>query len=127
VLSLIVVALLIGMVGLVLKAAKPYRMVGQENARLMQTRLRNADYGAKNAALENQIAYLKTPQGIAEEAHQLDYMKPGEKPLMILGLKLADGNPAASSSSSNAPEDYPPTVSPKASALHRFLGHLREL
>ncbi len=118
VLSLFVVALIVGMVGLALKADRPYREAGAQSARLALTRRQAAALQAQDDALRQHIAYLKTPEGIAEEAHRLGYMRPGERPLVILGLAAPDAasGPAPFGASSG---DSP--------LLTRFQRHLRDL
>ena len=122
-LGLIVVALITGMVGLALKAVRPYHEAGVETARLAHTRRLVADLDARNNALRRRIAYLKTPNGVAVEAHRLGYMHPGEQPLVILGLA------ALPPDNDSAPGDAPPADTPSGNAplLNRFLSHLRDL
>jgi cell division protein FtsB len=122
-LSLFVAALLVGMVGLTLKAIRPYHEAGVEAARLQSTRQQAAGMEARNETLQHYIAYLKTPDGIAEEAHRLGYMRPGEKPLVILGLSTPD------ISDDSAAEDASrvPSSSRNTSLFDRFQSHLRDL
>jgi hypothetical protein len=115
---LFVVALIVGMVGLTLKAVRPYREAGAESTRLMATRRQIAALQAHNDTLRRQIAYLKTPEGITEEAHRLGYMRPGERPLVLLDLMLPDAEDPP----------VPQGASPGASSLlARFQRHLRDL
>lgn len=121
-LALIVVALITGMIGLTLKAARPYREAGAEAARLAHTRRAVAALDARNNDLRRRIVYLKTPEGVAEEAHRLGYMRPGEKPLVILGLA------ALPVDEDSTPGDTPSAQTPgNAPLLNRFLSHLRDL
>ncbi len=121
--ALFVAALIVGMVGLTLKAVRPYREASAEAARLQTTRRQAAALEVRNEALRRHVAYLKTPDGVAEEAHRLGYMRPGEKPLVVLGLSLPDvpddGAPAGPAPAGASPAD--------TSLLGRFQSHLRDL
>lgn len=118
-----VAALIVGMIGLTLKAVRPYREAGAETARLQSTRQQAASMVASNETLRRHIAYLQTPDGIAEEAHRLGYMRLGERPLVILGLNAQDSPPE----SDPGPLLNPGTASGHDSLFGRFQSHLHDL
>lgn len=76
------VALLIGC-SAACKIARPFQLVGTEKRE--KARVVN-DYKAlkkQNQELERQLHYLKTPEGIAQEARKQGFVKPGEVSLVI--------------------------------------------
>ena len=110
------------MIGLTLKAVRPYREAGVEARRLADTRRQVADLDRRNAVLLRQVAYLNTSDGLATEAHKMGYLRPGEIPLVIEGVAAPAG------------DDAPPTPAPAiaappraASPLRRFWHHLLDL
>ena len=120
-LAVFLVAILIGMVGLTLKAVRPYREAGVEARRLAATRRQIADLDQRNAALRRQVAYLNTPDGVAGEAHKMGLLRPNEIPLVIEGTP---GLGAAGGEIFRAPAEAAPRP---ASLFRRFWRHLLDL
>ena len=109
------------MVGLTLKAIRPYREAGVEARRLAITRRQIADLDQRNAALRRQVAYLNTPDGVASEAHKMGYLRPGEIPLVIEGA-------ARPGDHRRRPPSAPAEAAPRSSSLlSRFWHHLLDL
>ena len=120
-LAVFLVVILIGMVGLTLKAVRPYREAGVQSRRLAATRRRIANLDGRNAALRRQIAYLNTAEGVASEAHKMGYLRPGEIPLVIEGVPAPE-------SAGDTPPSAPAADAPApASPFRRFWRHLRDL
>ena len=86
-LGVILVSVFIG-IGLVAKAARPYREAGVQSSQLSATRRESDQLSAQNAALVRQIQYLKTSEGIASEARSYGYLRPGEQPIVVQGVTL---------------------------------------
>ena len=113
--------ILVGMVGLTLKAVRPYREAGVEARRLADTRRQIADLDRRNAVLLRQVAYLNTSDGLAGEAHKMGYLRPGEIPLVIEDVAAPEGD-------NKLPMVAPVAAPPRAaSPLRRFWHHLLDL
>jgi hypothetical protein len=121
-LSLMVIALIVGMVGLTLKAIRPYRQGSVEAASLAATRFHIRKLNGANAALERRIAYLKTPAGIAAEAHPLGFVYPGEHILVMSGYPVQN---ADEYSMQGAIAPLAPAAA-QPSLMARFWSQLRE-
>jgi cell division protein FtsB len=100
------------------KAVKPYREASRQRVQLAATRQENEMVEAQNVQLEQRIAYLRTPGGIASEARRMGYLCPGEYPIVVEGLK--DRLDPGKSPSGPAPAPSAPQPSP----LRRFWRHL---
>ena len=118
ILSLAVIAVSVFLaVCLVLKAVKPYREASRQRVQLAATVRQSGDIAAENARLERQIAYLKTPDGVASEARRMGYLRPGEYPIVVEGV-------TAHSDWGQAPPEAPTFAPPEPSPLRRFWRHL---
>ncbi len=113
----VIVVLVFFAIGLVAKAARPYREVGVQSDQLAATRRESAALVAQNADLTRRIRYLQTTDGIASEARSYGYLRPGERPIMVKGLTA----PVAPSA---PPEAAPPAARDGGGAAGRFWHHL---
>ncbi len=100
------------------KAVKPYREASRQRVQLAATRQENEMVEAQNVQLEQRIAYLRTPGGIASEARRMGYLRPGEYPIVVEGLRdrFAPGETPFGT-------DPAPSL-PHLSPLRRFWRHL---
>ncbi len=103
---------------LVTKAVKPYREASGQRVQLAETRRQSEELAVQNVQLERRIAYLRTSDGVASEARRLGYLRPGEYPIVVEGLK---GRPDLGDSSFETGA-APPV--PQTSPLRRFWQHL---
>ena len=104
---------------LVAKAVKPYREASRQRVQLAETRRQSDLLAAQNVHLERRIAYLRTSGGIASEARRMGYLRPGEYPIVVEGLKgRSDLGESQFEISAFAPSA--PTLSP----MRRFWRHL---
>lgn len=120
-LAVFLAAILVGMVGLTLKAIRPYHEAGAQTRRLTATRRQIADLDRQNDALQRQIANLNTPDGVASVAHSMGYLRPGENPLVVEGVAVP------SAADADSPAVAPPLAPLHASLLSRFWHHLQDL
>jgi cell division protein FtsB len=65
------------------KAARPFMLYDRENSAYQKLEQQVADYRKDNVILERRIKYLQTPEGRAEAARELGWVKPGEKALVL--------------------------------------------
>lgn len=65
------------------KIARPFQLRGAEGREKQRIASRLEALKKENAALERRISHLKTPQGIADAARKLGYVRPGEITLVI--------------------------------------------
>ncbi len=79
----VIVLMVFVSVGLIAKVARPYREAGQEAQALHKNDREIAALNRENASLEQQINYLKTKDGITTEARRLNYLYPGEIPIVV--------------------------------------------
>ena len=103
---------------LVAKAVKPYREAGRQRVQLADTCRQSALAAAQNVQLERRIAYLRTPDGVASEARRMGYLRPGEYPIVVEGLKgrsIPGDTPFETGTAPSAPPSSP---------LRRFWRHL---
>lgn len=112
----VIVVLVFFAIGLVAKAARPYREVGVQSDQLAATRRESAALVAQNADLTRRIRYLQTTDGVASEARSYGYLRPGERPIMVKGL-TAPAAPAAS-------PEAAPQAARDGGAAGRFWHHL---
>ena len=103
-------------VGLVAKAARPYREVGVQSDQLAATQRESAALVAQNVDLTRRIHYLQTPDGIASEARSYGYLRPGERPIMVKGLTAPVAPVVSSVAAPQAAQD--------GGAAGRFWHHL---
>ncbi len=103
---------------LVAKAVKPYREASGQRVQLAETHRQSELLAAQNVQLERRIAYLRTADGVASEARRMGYLRPGEYPIVVEGLK---GRPDPGDSSLET--SAAPSV-PQSSPLRRFWRHL---
>jgi len=106
-------------VSLVAKAVKPYREASRQRVQLAQTRRQSQTLNVQNVLLERRIAYLRTPDGVASEARRMGFLRPGEYPLVVEGLKgHSDLGESQFETGAFAPS------APQPSPLRRFWQHL---
>lgn len=120
-LAALIVTLVFMAVGLVSKAARPYREAGIQSSQLADARQESDALVQENTVLACHIAYLKTPEGIASEARKMGYLRPGEIPIVV------EGGVGQTALSDAAPEPATaPAVSHSSSggAARRFWRHL---
>ena len=104
---------------LVAKAVKPYQEVGRQRVQLAETRRQSDQLDAENVLLERRIAYLKTPDGVASEARRMGYLRPGEYPIVVEGLRgQSDLGESQFETGAFAPS------APVSSPIRRFWRHL---
>ena len=103
---------------LVAKAVKPYREASGQRVQLAETRRQSEMLTAQNVQLERRIAYLANPDGVASEARRMGYLRPGEYPIVVEGLK---GRPDPGD---NSLETGVAPSAPQFSPLRRFWRHL---
>lgn len=103
---------------LVAKAVKPYREASGQRVQLAETRRQSGLLAAQNVQLERRIAYLRTADGVASEARRMGYLRPGEYPIVVEGMKGRSGLGEIPSETSAAPS------APQPSPLRRFWRHL---
>lgn len=103
---------------LVAKAVKPYREASGQRVQLAETRRQSELAAAQNVQLERRIAYLRTPDGVASEARRMGYLRPGEYPIVVEGLKGRSDLGESRFETSAAP------AAPLPSPLRRFWRHL---
>lgn len=104
---------------LVAKAAKPYQEASQQRIQLAETHRQSETLAEQNVQLERRIAYLRTSGGIASEARRMGYLRPGEYPIVVEGLKgQSDLGETQSETGSFAPSALQP------SPMRRFWQHL---
>lgn len=80
--AVVAVALVLGTF-VVCKVLRPIRLVGNERRAKAKV---VSDYNGlrkQNDELRRRVAYLKTPEGIAQEARKQGFVKPGEISLVI--------------------------------------------
>jgi len=65
------------------KIVQPYEMSRDQAQRMAALKAQLAQTNSQNAELEHQAAYLRRPDGIAEEARAKGYLKQGEISLVI--------------------------------------------
>jgi len=65
------------------KVARSFRLLGNESSETRRLGSELANLKKQNAEMERQINYLKTPQGAAQAARKLGYVKPGEISLVL--------------------------------------------
>ena len=65
------------------KVARPFRLLGTENIETKRLGCELSNLKKQNIELGRQINYLKTPQGTAQSARKLGYVKPGEISLVL--------------------------------------------
>ena len=104
---------------LVAKAIKPYQEAGRQKVQLAQTLQQSDALAMQNVQLERRVMYLKTAGGIASEARRMGYLRPGEYPIVVEGLK-EQGDPGESQAET-VPFALP---APQSSPLRRFWRHL---
>jgi len=114
----VIVVLVFFTIGLVAKAARPYREAGIQSDQLAATRRESAALVAQNTDLARHIRYLQTTEGIASEARSYGYLRPGERPIMVKGLAA----PAPPAPAPAAPVS--PAASGRPGAAGRFWRHL---
>lgn len=103
----------------VLKAVKPYQEASRQRVQLAETLHQSGILAAENMEMERRIAYLRTPDGVASEARRMGYLRPGEYPIVVEGVR----------GHSEASETQPETtlfapVHPETSPIRRFWRHL---
>ncbi len=103
---------------LVAKAVKPYREARGQRVQLAETRRQSEMLAAQNVQLERRVAYLRTADGVASEARRMGYLRPGEYPIVVEGLKGRSDLGEIPFETSAAPSAPPP------SPLRRFWRHL---
>lgn len=104
---------------LVAKAVKPYREASRQRVQLGETRRQSELLASQNVQLERRVAYLRTSGGIASEARRMGYLRPGEYPIVVEGLKgRSDLGESQFETSAFAPS------APQPSPLRRFWRHL---
>ncbi len=106
-------------VRLVIKVIHPYREAGAQTTQLQGTRAEVVLLDRQNAALHQQIAYLRTPGGMVDEARKNGYVRPGEIPFVVEGMM-----PPSSVSVMQRPRKAPtaPPRSRTARLWHRLTG-----
>ena len=121
------VALLVGIIAvsvffaicLVAKAVKPYQEASRQKVQLAETLQQSDALAAQNVQLERRVAYLKTAGGIASEARRMGYLRPGEYPIVVEGLRgQADQPDSQAETTLFAP------AKPQISPMRRFWRHL---
>lgn len=65
------------------KILRPFRLVGDEKRQKAQIVSDYVTLKKQNQQLQWQLHYLKTPEGIAQEARKQGFVKPGEISLVI--------------------------------------------
>lgn len=65
------------------KIARPFRLYDREYSETKRIALELESLRKENASLERQIKNLKTPEGAAQAARKLGWVKPGEITLVI--------------------------------------------
>lgn len=85
----VAVALVIGS-SVVCKILRPFQLVGDEKRQKAQVVSEYRALKKQNQELQRQLNYLKTPDGIAQEARKQGFVKPGE-----VSLVIPDEEPAA--------------------------------
>ena len=104
---------------LVAKAVKPYREARQQRVQLAETRRQSDLLATQNVQLERRIAYLRTSGGIASEARRMGYLRPGEYPIVVEGMRgRSDLGESQFETSAFAPS------APQPSPMRRFWQHL---
>ena len=103
---------------LVAKAVKPYREASGQRVQLAETRRQSEMLAVQNIQLERRIAYLRTPDGVASEARRMGYLRPGEYPIVVEGLKGRSDLGESQFETNAAPS------APQPSPLRRFWQHL---
>ncbi len=103
---------------LVAKAVKPYREASSQRVQLAETRRQSEEAAVQNTQLERRIAYLRTPDGVASEARRMGYLRPGEYPIVVEGLKGRSDFGDMPFETGAAPS------APQSSPLRRFWRHL---
>ena len=102
----------------VAKAVKPYREASGQRVQLAETRRQSEMVAAQNVLLERRIAYLRTPDGVASEARRMGYLRPGEYPIVVEGMRGRSDLGESRFETSAAPS------APQSSPLRRFWRHL---
>ncbi len=80
-LALVVMAVVV--VGLVAKIARPYREIKIQLASRAATARQINMITAENRMLRRRKTYLQTPEGMAQEARKMGYVRPGEIPIVV--------------------------------------------
>ena len=104
---------------LVTKAVKPYQEASRQQVQLADTLQQSDLLAAQNVQLQRRIAYLKTADGVASEARRMGYLRPGEYPIVVEGIK-GQADPRESQSETTP---FAPAV-PQISPMRRFWQHL---
>jgi len=65
------------------KIARPFRLLSTEYRETQRIARERDALRRENATLERRIKYIQTPQGAAEAARKLGYVKPGEITLVL--------------------------------------------
>jgi len=104
---------------LVAKAVKPYREASRQRVQLAETRRQSEMLATQNVQLERRVAYLRTPDGVVSEARRMGFLRPGEYPIVVEGLK-GHSEPGQSQFETGA---FAPSA-PQSSPLRRFWQHL---
>lgn len=65
------------------KAIRPFKLFSREDRETQRIAAELRDLRKENSNIERRINYLKSPQGIAEAARKLGYVRPGEVTLVI--------------------------------------------
>ena len=65
------------------RISRPFMIYDKETQATRELQKKVNDYRAENAALTRRIQYLKTPEGAAQAARELGWVKPGEITLVI--------------------------------------------
>jgi cell division protein FtsB len=84
-LSIFIVLLITGAVGLIAKAVRPYREVGVQTRELAVTNQQIAELTIQNTELKRRADYLQTHEGEMAEARKLGYLRKGEVPIVVEG------------------------------------------
>lgn len=104
---------------LVAKAAKPYREASRQRVQLAETHRQSQMLATQNIQLERRVVYLRTPGGVASEARRMGFLRPGEYPIVVEGLK---GHSELGQSQFETGAFAP--SAPQPSPLRRFWQHL---
>jgi len=88
------IVIVMALVALVGKIARPHQEVTALQAQLDTSRAQLAHQNAENADYSRRIAYVNTPEGVATEARQYGYVKPHEVPVVVADSKPIWSPPA---------------------------------
>lgn len=81
--GILVLIVVIVSAAIINKIARPFKLWNREDREVRQVAAELSALRKENVELERRLRYLKTPEGVAQAARRLGWVKPGEVSLVL--------------------------------------------